>query len=179
MARIIDFQTRWRARPSTLVTTIATLGVRESGVGTFRLARSEPWKRSRRSALRSDSGRWKPRVPRAGSHPHEPIGVAGANDGKGVELPRSMRRGKVRNRRISPVAAHSSDRLRSEPTTAAQPSPREPLFMPPFRPFPRVTNLQLARQWRRDLSSFDRPQAETGSAQHSRRQVANNAPCGL
>jgi hypothetical protein len=30
------------------------------GHGTFRPSRSEPWKRSRRSALGSDSGRWKP-----------------------------------------------------------------------------------------------------------------------
>jgi hypothetical protein len=44
--------------------------------GTFRPSRSEPWKRSRRSALGSDSGRWKPRVPRAGSHP-EPTPGAG------------------------------------------------------------------------------------------------------
>jgi hypothetical protein len=39
-----------------------------------------------------------------------------------------------RFRRISPVAAHSGDRLLSEPTTATQPSPREPLFMPDSRP---------------------------------------------
>jgi hypothetical protein len=31
-----------------------------SGVGTFRPSHSEPWRRSRRSALGSDSGRWKP-----------------------------------------------------------------------------------------------------------------------
>jgi len=42
---------------------------RNSACGTFRPSRSEPWKRSRRSALGSDSGPWKPRVPRAGSHP--------------------------------------------------------------------------------------------------------------
>jgi len=37
---------------------------------------------------------------------------------------------KVRNRRISPVAAHSGDRLLSEPTAGTQPCRREPLFMP-------------------------------------------------
>src|SRR5882672_1623489 len=35
-----------------------------------------------------------------------------------------------RNRRISPVAAHSCDRLLSEPTAGTQPCRREPLFMP-------------------------------------------------
>src|ERR1700724_480336 len=35
----------------------------------------------------------------------------------------------VRNRRISPVAAHSGDRLLSEPTAGTQPCRREPLFM--------------------------------------------------
>jgi hypothetical protein len=50
-----------------------------SGYGTFRPSRSEPWKRSRRSALGSDSGPWKPRVPMAGSHPTEPIATAIAN----------------------------------------------------------------------------------------------------
>jgi hypothetical protein len=33
-------------------------------------------------------------------------------------------------RRISPVAAHSGDRLLSEPTADTQPCRREPLFMP-------------------------------------------------
>ena len=36
---------------------------------------------------------------------------------------------KVRIRRISPVAAHSGDRLLSEPTAGTQPCRREPLFM--------------------------------------------------
>jgi hypothetical protein len=35
-----------------------------------------------------------------------------------------------RNRRISPVTAHSGDRLVSEPTAGTQPCRREPLFMP-------------------------------------------------
>src|SRR5271166_3131002 len=35
-----------------------------------------------------------------------------------------------RNRRISPVAAHSGDRLLSEPTAGTQPCRREPLFLP-------------------------------------------------
>ena len=35
-----------------------------------------------------------------------------------------------RNRRISPVAVHSSDRLLSEPTAGTQPWWREPLLMP-------------------------------------------------
>jgi hypothetical protein len=35
-----------------------------------------------------------------------------------------------RSRRISPVAAHSGDRLLSEPTAGTQPCRREPLFMP-------------------------------------------------
>jgi hypothetical protein len=39
-----------------------------------------------------------------------------------------------RNRRISPVAAHSGDRLLSEPTAGTQPCRREPLFMPQSRP---------------------------------------------
>src|SRR5467141_3289667 len=38
-----------------------------------------------------------------------------------------------RNRRISPVAAHSGDRLLSEPTADTQPCRREPLFMPRSR----------------------------------------------
>jgi hypothetical protein len=37
---------------------------------------------------------------------------------------------KVRYRRVSPVAAHSDDRLLSEPTAGAHPCRREPLFMP-------------------------------------------------
>jgi hypothetical protein len=37
-----------------------------------------------------------------------------------------------RFRRISPVAAHSGDRLLSEPTAGTQPCRREPLFMPHF-----------------------------------------------
>src|ERR1700726_4820342 len=41
---------------------------------------------------------------------------------------------KVWNRRISPVAAHSGDRLLSEPTAGTQPCRREPLFMPLKRP---------------------------------------------
>src|SRR5580700_9325800 len=36
---------------------------------------------------------------------------------------------KVRNRRISSVAAHSGDRLLSEPTAGTHPCRREPLFM--------------------------------------------------
>jgi hypothetical protein len=39
-----------------------------------------------------------------------------------------MRNGRFR--RISPVAAHSGDRLLSEPTAGTQPCRREPLFMP-------------------------------------------------
>jgi hypothetical protein len=34
-----------------------------------RPSRPEPWQRTGRSVERSDSGRWKPRVPRAGIHP--------------------------------------------------------------------------------------------------------------
>ena len=44
-----------------------------SASGTFRPSHSEPWRRSRRSALGLDSGRWKPRVPWAGSHPTSPL----------------------------------------------------------------------------------------------------------
>jgi len=55
-----------------------------SAIGTFRPSRSEPWKRSRRSALGSDSGPWKPRVPRAGSHPIEPFEAIGAKVGCGA-----------------------------------------------------------------------------------------------
>src|SRR5215472_12371680 len=40
-----------------------------------------------------------------------------------------------RKRRVSPVAAHSNDRLLSEPTAGAHPFRREPLFMPPHLPF--------------------------------------------
>jgi hypothetical protein len=44
--------------------------------------------------------------------------------------PRFRRRpAKVRNRRVSPVAARSSDRLLSEPRAGTQPLRREPLFM--------------------------------------------------
>jgi hypothetical protein len=39
-------------------------------------------------------------------------------------------------RRISPVAAHSGDRLLSEPTAGIQSCRREPLFMAPKPPFP-------------------------------------------
>jgi|HubBroStandDraft_6_1064221.scaffolds.fasta_scaffold659692_1 hypothetical protein len=42
----------------------------------------------------------------------------------------------VWNRRISPVAAHSDDRLLSEPTAGTQPCSREPLFLPLSRPRP-------------------------------------------
>jgi hypothetical protein len=38
--------------------------------------------------------------------------------------------GNVRNRRISPVAAHSGDRLLSEAKAGTQPCRLEPLFMP-------------------------------------------------
>jgi len=38
--------------------------------------------------------------------------------------------GKVRNRRFSPVAARSGDRLLSEPTAGTQPCWQEPLFIP-------------------------------------------------
>jgi hypothetical protein len=40
-----------------------------------------------------------------------------------------------RNQRISPIAAHSGDRLLSEPTAGTQPCRREPLFMPLSGPF--------------------------------------------
>jgi hypothetical protein len=55
----------------------------------------------------------------------------------GVEPPRSGVEGRtVWNRRISPVAAHSDDRLLSEPTAGTQPCSREPLFLPLSRPRP-------------------------------------------
>jgi hypothetical protein len=38
--------------------------------------------------------------------------------------------GRPYRERISPVAAHSGDRLLSEPTAGTQPCRREPLFMP-------------------------------------------------
>ena len=44
------------------------LAAASSAVGTSQSSRSEPWKRSRRSARGSDSGRWTPRMPKAGSH---------------------------------------------------------------------------------------------------------------
>ena len=37
--------------------------------------------------------------------------------------------GKVRNRRISPIVAHSGDRLLSEPIAGTQPCRRQPLFL--------------------------------------------------
>jgi hypothetical protein len=43
-----------------------------------------------------------------------------------------------RFRRISPVAAHSGDRLLSEPTADTQPCRREPLFMPHTGPCPEL-----------------------------------------
>jgi hypothetical protein len=48
----------------------------------------------------------------------------------GRNCPSHGQDGKVRNRRISPVAAHSGDRLLSEPTAGTQPCRRERLFMP-------------------------------------------------
>ena len=53
-----------------------------------------------------------------------------ANGSLGRGFPFRGAGGKVRNRRISPVAAHSGDRLLSEPTAGTQPCWREPLFMP-------------------------------------------------
>ena len=44
--------------------------------------------------------------------------------------------GKVCNRRVSPIAARSGERLLSEPTTGTQPCRREPLFMPHCRHSP-------------------------------------------
>src|ERR1700730_17335320 len=52
---------------------------------------------------------------------------------KGRTFPFLREGGRVRNRRISPVAAHSGDRLLSEPTAGTQPCRREPLFMPHCR----------------------------------------------
>jgi hypothetical protein len=50
-----------------------------------------------------------------------------------------------RLRRISPVAAHSGDRLLSEPTAGTQPWQREPLLMPHFGPLHRLLG---QRGWR-------------------------------
>jgi hypothetical protein len=72
-----------------------------TGFGTFRPSRSEPWKRSRRSALGSDSGRWKPRVPRAGSHPTELIPTGVANGRYGGMKSGSRRQG-------TPFASHQA-----------------------------------------------------------------------
>ena len=53
-----------------------------------------------------------------------------------------------RSRRISPVAAHSGDRLLSEPTAGTQPCRREPLFMPHSGPSGSPTwRLSWARNW--------------------------------
>jgi hypothetical protein len=45
-----------------------------------------------------------------------------------------VRPANARKRRISPVVAHSGDRLLSEPTAGTQPCRREPLFLPLSRP---------------------------------------------
>ena len=58
-------------------------------------------------------------------------------------------------RRISPVAAHSGDRLLSEPTAATQPWRREPLFMPSdlrADRFERLSRVEIRH-------SFPRPEA--------------------
>ena len=52
---------------------------------------------------------------------------------------------KDRLRRISPVAAHSGDRLLSEPTAGTQPCRREPLFMPLTRRLRRARG--IGRVW--------------------------------
>jgi hypothetical protein len=55
---------------------------------------------------------------------------AGSTGRVGSNLPFRSERGKVRDRRVSPVVAHSGDRLLSEPIAGTQPCRREPLFMP-------------------------------------------------
>src|ERR1700732_577934 len=52
---------------------------------------------------------------------------------EGRTLPLDLGPADGRSRRISPVAAHSGDRLLSEPTAGTQPCRREPLFMPHCR----------------------------------------------
>jgi len=49
---------------------------------------------------------------------------------KGSNLTFHGKNVKVRNRRVSPIVAHSGDCLLSEPIAGTQPYQREPLFMP-------------------------------------------------
>src|ERR1700730_4040067 len=64
---------------------------------------------------------------------------------KGRTFPFLREGGRVRNRRISPVAAHSGDRLLSKPTAGTQPCRREPLFMPDSGPTPSTAGLPKRR----------------------------------
>jgi hypothetical protein len=52
---------------------------------------------------------------------YEPLASGRVNDGFGSNLP-VRRGGKVSNRRVSPVVAHSGDRLLSEPIAGTQAS---------------------------------------------------------
>jgi hypothetical protein len=72
-----------------------------------------------RSAVGSGSGRPEP------ARPMSQLGRTIPLRGQGA---------KVRNRRISPVAAHSGDRLLSEPIAGTQPWLREMVFMPQAGP---------------------------------------------
>jgi hypothetical protein len=55
---------------------------------------------------------------------------------KGSNLPFRGKGGKVRNRRVSPVAPRPGEGPLTEPTAGAQPWPRERVLMPHFRHWP-------------------------------------------
>ena len=64
-----------------------------------------------------------------------PSGILDKVEPPSVEPPSSGGEGgKVCNRRVSPLAARSGERLLSEPTAGTRPRRREPLFMPPHLP---------------------------------------------
>ena len=71
-------------------------------------------------------------------------------------------------RRISPIAAHSGDRLLSEPTAGTQPCRREPLFMP---------QRSRSRDWRdRARCAFGDPQRRR-VLEHIRNLSHKNRTC--
>jgi hypothetical protein len=92
----------------------ASVRQRRSVIGTSRRSRSEPLKRDRKSARGSDSGRWKPTVPRAGSHPTETQPSALGNGHKGATARAKPIAGMAHSRRFRPFAGTRSNR-RSRP----------------------------------------------------------------
>ena len=67
--------------------------------------------------------------------------------------------GKVSNRRISPVAAHSGHRLISEPTADTLPCRREPAFMSQDGPLPLSSEGPLPQATAPDEGRLDDPAA--------------------